>query len=428
MQKHNSYALSFLIIAVLAPVVATSSDVVRAIEPPQTSSLQALVREVLERNQEIEAARRTVEARRARIPQARAWPDPKVSFSYGGNALPPLTLMRGDPSSQRQIMAEQEIPYPGKTRLRSQIAIQEASAEELNYEATWRRVIAAAKQAYFDLYLADQSLSTVRKDRDLLDKFEKVAEVRYSVGKAAQQDVYKAQVELSRLNERQTMLEQAQRTLAAQLNSLRNLPVDTPVGAPVELRPSTSSQSLEDLENAAQANYPVLKGQRTVLEASRLGVNLVKRNLRPDFSVGYAYMQRSALPDMKGITFSISLPVYHRIKQDQAIAEAAANLESSRRMVDNELTLLRYRVKQEYLTVQTTDSLLALYSRGIVPQSSLALESSLASYESGTADFLSVLTNFTTVLDYELSYHQQLAEHEKALARLEELTALDLIH
>ena len=29
-----------------------------------------------------------------------------------------VTLMRGDPSSQRQFMAEQMIPYPGKTRLR----------------------------------------------------------------------------------------------------------------------------------------------------------------------------------------------------------------------------------------------------------------------------------------------------------------------
>ena len=387
-----------------------------------------LVRQTLERNPEIQAARRIVEAAQARIPQARAWPDPRISFSYGGNALPPLTLMRGDPSSQRQIMAEQEIPYPGKTKLRSLIATQEASAEELNYEATWRRVIAEAKQAYFDLYFVDQGLSTVRRDRDLLDRFEKVAEVRYSVGKAAQQDVYKAQVELSRLNERQTMLEQAQRTLAAQLNSLRNLPVNTPVGAPAELHPSTPSQTLEDLENAAQANYPVLKRQRTMTEANRYAVDLAKRELHPDFSVGYAYMQRSALPDMKGITFSITLPVYHRIKQDQAIAEAAANLESSRRMVDNELAMLRYRVKQEYLTAQTTDTLLALYSKGIVPQSSLALESSVASYETGTTDFLSVLTNFTTVLDYELSYHQQLAEHERALARLEELTALELIH
>lgn len=428
MKKLNSHTLSLLVVALLAPTLGTTSDGAGRTGIPESSSLQALVKEVLERNPEIQAARRAVEAARARIPQARAWPDPKVSISYAGNALPPLTLMRGDPSSARQFMAEQEIPYPGKTKLRSQIANAEASATSLNYEATWRRVAAEVKQAYFDLYFVRQSLSTVRKDQDLLEKFEKVAQVRYSVGKAAQQDVYKAQVELSKLNERRTTLEQAEGTFQAQINSLRNVRVDTLVGVPVEVQPSTLGRSLEDLETAAQANYPLLKSQRTMVEANRFAVDLAKKQLRPDFSVGYAYMQRAALPDMKGITFSVSLPIYRHIKQDQAISETAANLDSSRRMADNELAILRYRVMQEYLQARTTDSLLVLYSKGIVPQSSLALESSLATYETGTTDFLSVLTSFTTVLDYELAYHQQLAEHEKALARLEELTALDLIH
>jgi hypothetical protein len=96
-------------------------------------------------------------------------------------------------------------------------------------------------------------------------------------------------------------------------------------------------------------------------------------------------------------------------------------------MEANELTLLRYRVKQEALEVQTTEQLLKLYSQAIVPQSSLALESSVTGYETGATDFLTVLSNFTTVLEYELNYRQQLVNHEKALARLEELTALNLI-
>jgi outer membrane protein TolC len=156
-------------------------------------------------------------------------------------------------------------------------------------------------------------------------------------------------------------------------------------------------------------------------------VELAQKETRPNFSLGYTYMQRAGLPDMYGITFSTSLPIFHRSKQDQAVAEAAANLESARRTEANELTLLRYRVKQEYLQAQATDQLLKLYSQGIVPQSTLTLESSLSSYETGATDFLTVLSNFTMVLDYELGYQQQLATHEKTLARLEELTGLNLI-
>lgn len=427
-RKNLSLEILGMFLAALVSAVsvgrAADSQASRSTDPLQ---LQALVREALERNPEIQAARRAIEARRARIPQVRAWPDPTVSVSYGGNLLPPFTVMSRDPSSTRQFMAEQEIPYPGKTRLRGEIAAREADAESLAYESVRRRVEAEVKQAYFDLYFTDQSLSTVRKDRELLEKFEKVAEIRYAVGKAAQQDVLKAQVELSRLTERQTLLEQTRRTLEAQLNSLRDLPGDTPLGAVGEVHPSVLAYSLDDLEAAAGANFPALKRQRTLVEGDRLAVDLARKEVRPNFSLGYTYMQRSDLPDMYGVTFSTSLPIFRRHKQDQAIVEAAANLESARRLEANELTLLRYRVKQEVLAVQAAEQLLKLYSKGIVPQSSLALESSLSTYEVGTTDFLSVLSNFTTLLEYELGYHQQLVNHEKGLARLEELTGLTLI-
>jgi hypothetical protein len=67
-----------------------------------------------------------------------------------------------------------------------------------------------------------------------------------------------------------------------------------------------------------------------------------------------------------------------------------------------------------------------LYSKRIVPQSRFALESSLASYETGATDFLTILSNFNTILEYELRYYEQQAEYLKALSGLEELVALPL--
>jgi outer membrane protein TolC len=385
------------------------------------------VGEATERNPEILAARRTAEAKRARIPQAGAWQDPTVSVSYGGNALPPFTVMRADPSSARQVMAEQMVPYPGKTRLRTEIASREADAEELAYEAVTRRVAAEVKQAYFDLCYVRHSLETLEKDRQALAGFEKVTEIRYSVGKAAQQDVLRAQLEVTRLSQRATMLDQQRRTLEAQLNSLRNFPMDSPLGAPAAVQPSTFAYTQDQLQKAAQANYPALKQRLTMVEQNRLSVDLARKEERPDFSVGYLYMQRDALPDMYGITLSTSLPIFHHRKQDMAITEAAANLESARQMQANELTVLRYQVQQDFLEVQATEQLLKLYAQGIRPQSSLTLESSINSYENGGVDFLSVFSNFQAVVDAELDYDLQVTTHEKALARLEETTGLNLI-
>ena len=390
-------------------------------------SLAKLVQEATERNPEILAARRAVDAKRARIPQAGAWADPTVSLSYGGNALPPFTVMRGDPSSARQLMAEQMIPYPGKTRLRTEIASRDADAETLAYEAVTRRVAAEVKQAYFDLAFVDRSLAILQKDREALEGFEKVTEIRYSVGKAAQQDVLRAQLEVTRLSQRATMLTQQRHTLEAQLNSLRNVPIDSPVGAPAVVQPSAFAYTQDQLQEAAQANYPVLKQRQTMVDQNRLSVDLARKEVRPDFSVGYTYMQRDGLPDMYGITLSTSLPLFRHRKQDMAIAEAAANLESARQMQANELTVLRYQVQQDFLEVQATEQLLKLYSQGIAPQSSLTLESSITSYETGGVDFLNVLSNLQAVIDAELDYHLQITNHEKALARLEEVTGLNLI-
>jgi len=424
----KAYALITIFLCIAAPVwVFAQSPPARDGEVGSPLSLSKLAQEATERNPEILAARRAVEAKRARIAQAGAWPDPTVSLSYGGHALPPFTVMRADPSSARQVMAEQTIPYPGKARLRTEIAARDADAEELAYEAAARRVAAEVKQAYFDLAFVDRSLMVLQKDREALEGFEKVTEIRYSVGKTAQQDVLRAQLEVTRLAQRATMLIQQRHTLAAQLNSLRNSPTDSPIGTPTAIQPSVFAYTQDQLQEAAQANYPVLKQRRMVVDQSRLSMELARKEEHPDFSVGYLYMQRDGLPDMYGITLSTSLPLFHHRKQDMAIAEAAANLESARQMQVNELTLLRYQVQQDFLEIQATEQLLKLYSQGIAPQSSLTLESSIASYETGGVDFLSVLSNLQAAIDAELDYHLQATNHEKALARLEELTGLNLI-
>ena len=75
----------------------------------------------------------------------------------------------------------------------------------------------------------------------------------------------------------------------------------------------------------------------------------------------------------------------------------------------------------------TSKQLMDLYGRTVIPQASLALESSLSSCRTGSVDFLSVLTNYITVLEYELNYNEELRNFYGALSRLEEMTGMSLI-
>ncbi|HSC78094.1 MAG TPA: TolC family protein, partial [Candidatus Acidoferrales bacterium] len=124
---------------------------------PGDAVLDDLVREALEKNPGVEAARRRVEALRRRVPQARALPDPTLSVGWMGD-IKPFGVQRDDPSSYRSVGAMQEIPFPGKLKLRGQIADREAEAAWWEYEAVRRRVMTEVKLAYFEYSYAHKAL------------------------------------------------------------------------------------------------------------------------------------------------------------------------------------------------------------------------------------------------------------------------------
>jgi outer membrane protein TolC len=388
-------------------------------------SLDDLVREALEKNPEAQSALYTVQALERRVPQAKALPDPMVSVGWAGN-LAPFSLQRSDPSSNRQVTVAEEFPYPGKLKLRGQIAGKDAEAAQADYEGIRRRIAAEVKSAFYDYYYFDQAIRTTNENKDLLEKLAKIAEVRYRVGKAMQQDVLRSQVEISLLLEKLTELNQQRDTAQARLNTFLLRSPDSPLPPPAEVQPATIHYSLDELYALAASNdIAVLRNQKTV-EQGHLGVELAKREYRPDIGVSYMYQQRSAQTDMNGLTFSVSVPIFYKAKQAQAVAGASKTLLSAEKMQDNRLNEVRFELKQLYLEAKASERLLTLYSKGVVPQSSLALESSMAAYQVGNVDFLSLIANFTTLLSYETDYYRQLADYQTSIARIESLTGEDI--
>jgi len=99
---------------------------------------------------------------------------------------------------------------------------------------------------------------------------------------------------------------------------------------------------------------------------------------------------------------------------------------SAERSKDNRKTELFFSVKEQYLMAKSSERLFQLYAQGVVPQSSLALESSMSAYQVGNVDFLTILSNFNTVLDYEVNYYRELANYNMAVARLEPFVGVEL--
>lgn len=409
--------------------VTPESDRPAAPVGAELTTLQGLVRELERNNPALNAARRAVDASLARIAPAGAPPDPTLAVGYMGSwRRPPFFPSASAPNSFRQVGVSQEIPYPGKLTLRRQVAATEAESERWNSEAVRRQLIAELKGAYVEFVYVTRSLNILQRNKDRLEQFRQIAESQFQVGRGLQQDVLKAQVEISMILERQALFTQQREALRAQINGLLFRAPDTPLEEAPEYDASALAWDLDGLRARVQQYDPELRRDERVIDRGQQALALAKRDVLPDFAINVTTQKFTGdMPWMYGVDVMVRLPVFWQRKQRPLIAEAAAALEGGRRQRDNTLATAVAQTTSEYLAATTSRRLAALYADSTLPQARLALESSLASYQVGRVDFLSVLTNFITVLTYELNYEEQRARAAQALARLEPLTGLELV-
>ena len=131
-------------------------------DAPSVLSISGVISEALDKNPAVQSALHAVEAQKHKVPQAKSLPDPEVSVGWMGN-LEPFSVQEGDPSSYRGIGVMQSIPYPGKLKLRGDIASQDVQMAQWDYETVRRRVVADAKAAYYEYFFYDKALEITRK-------------------------------------------------------------------------------------------------------------------------------------------------------------------------------------------------------------------------------------------------------------------------
>ena len=390
--------------------------------------LENLILEALANNPEIMAAQKRYEAARQRPRQVASLPDPMFSPGYTSNGSPlPGAQLGVSPTSAIGFMVTQEMPYPGKRKLRSEIAGKEAEAEFESYQTTQLSIVSRLKQAYYRLSYDYSAIGALERNRTLLDRLLGITEIRYSVGRAAQQDVFKTQTQISLLEARRIQLQRDRAVRAAEINSLVNRRPGEPLGSLAELTPKEFVRSIDEVYAMAGKQAPMLTRDQKMIQRSELAVNLAHKDYFPDFAVSGGYFNQGSMSPMYQFRLDISLPVYYQRKQRAALTERVLMLTEARRTYEATNQNLHFRIQDEFLLAEASWKLLQLYSKTTVPQASLALESSLGSYESGTVDFLSVLTNYMAVLDYEVNYYEEVQNYYMALSRLEEMTGTALI-
>ncbi|MCI0606500.1 TolC family protein [bacterium] len=404
-------------------IIAISLVALSASAEPETISLEQLVSALVRNNPDIQAAESRYEAAQVRPSQMRTLPDPVLSFvSRNGSGNPaPFTELGKDPLSSIGVMWKQEFPFPGKLRLSGEMAQKEADAAKVDIETVRWKVISNLKEAYYEYFRVDRSIQILNDSLKLLKHFEEIARARYGVGEGIQQDVLRSQLEISIMDQRITSMQQERATAAAEINRLINRPVDSPLPNPAEVTQTKFVLPAETLESEFITDAPQIRSGEAMVSREQKNLELAKKQFRPDFMTSVEYATSPNFPDMWEIEFGLRIPIFYKTKQAYGVAEASHNLTRTQKELRSMQLEIAFSIRNQFLQIQASEKLLRLYDQAVLPQSNLALESSLATYQVGKSDFLTTMSNFMTLLEYRMNRYAELSRHETAIARLERI-------
>lgn len=391
--------------------------------------LQNLLNEAERNNPRIQAARQGWQAAKQVPSQVSTLPDPQFQIQQFSVGSPrPFAGYTNSNFAYFGLGISQDIPYPGKLRLKGEIATQDAGVARQQYESIRRAVLTGVKSSYFQLAYLAETLGILASDGQLLQQVEKAADARYRSGMGNQQDLLQAQLEQTKLLREITMHHLEVAKLQAQVKQLLNRSQSSPDIEPAPMPETPLPYTFDELLTAAKTQNPEIAGAQKMVEKEKLQVDLAHKDFYPDFNIQYMW-QRTDPAECRAyymLTFGIRVPIYRSRKQRPELTEAEADLGKSRSEADAQYQQVAYELRIEYDTAQKSAELLKIYREGLLPQARAEFQAAVAAYQNNRQDFQALLASFLDVLQLDQEFWQSSAEREIALAQIEELTGLSL--
>ncbi len=358
--------------------------------------------------------------------QVGALPDPMLSFNAMN--LPTDTFdLDQEPMTQLQLMLSQKFPFPGKRQLRQEVAETMLGIAQKQTDEYRDVLTGKVREAWWRLFSVDRSLQIVESNKRLLRYFVEIAKTKYAVGKGLQQDVLLAELELSRLTNRELQLAGNRRRIQAMLNGLLNRVPDHPITLPEE-PPSETLPMLESVTSLTQfavERRDLIQAIELKLEAADKTVELAEKDRWPDFQVGVGYADRQGSDPIRGsrsdflsLMFSINLPLYSGQKQDKALQQRIHEREYERYRLSDTVRIIETEIGVQAAEYSAAREQALLLKNEIIPQAEQTVSAMLAGYEVNKVDFLNVVNGQIMLYNASIDYWNAMASAKQALARL----------
>ena len=384
--------------------IAEAEDIARGGEPGQ----RALIAQA--------------EARQEQAVAAGSLPDPVLrvglanypinggSFSTEGMTQAQLGLRQSFPRARAQ----------GTARFRA-----EAEAFSRGADARGRDVLSAVRIAWLETYYSQRAWMLVSESRPFFADLVTITRSMYAVGRKTQYDVLRAELELSRLDDRLIEAERARSEAQARLSRWLGEDAYRPVA--MKLPDWAVPPSLETLK-AGLDSHPALAAARAGVTAQQAAVEIAEENKKPGWALDLGYGFRDGfLPDgsprsdFVSLSVSVDLPFFARNRQDRKLAAA---LGSRRAAIASEAELaarLSSELDAEYARWTDLTRRLELYETQILDQSKGQAQAALLAYQSDTGNFSDVMRGFIDDLNTRIEHVRlqvQRAQSHAVLAKL----------
>jgi len=303
-----------------------------------------------------------------------------------------------------------------------------ADAQLQEADARGKDVLAAARVAWLELYYWSRARELIRESRPFFEDLVTVTRSLYAVGRRNQQDVLRADLELSRLDDRLIDIERQQLRARAQLGEW--IGDDAQRRVADKLPQWDDAPPLEDLL-AALREHPALRAADARIAAQDAGVELAEQRSKPGWAldVGYSYRDGS-LPsgdprsDFVTVGVTVDLPFFSRKSVDSTLSAALQDRSAARSDRERLQRSLESRLNAEYARWQELSRRLALYEERILVQASDHAQAALLAYQNDRGNFADVMRGYIDDLNTRIDYVRLNVEREQAYAVLANLGGL----
>lgn len=401
------------------PGAEATAPVFQELEGPHP--VEEYVRFALGQNPKIHAARKRVESAALQVPVAGSLQDPMLNVT-----VLPQSIQTASGEQEMVMSASQKIPWMGKLDTKAAVAESQANVARASLAAMELATVAQVKRAYYNLYFIQQSIAVTEEEQRLLGEIRDVADTRYQAGTTSQQDVYRADLEISAVESELIRLRQQLASGRARLANVLHVAPQTQLMAVDRLAPEQAPRDLERLQRQAVAARPELHAQLAAIGRDREAVELARLDYKPDVTLGFSWIDVASSgisPVADGrdaflLTAGVNLPIYKK-RLDSSIRSAEAKAVATARDYDALRDGTLEEVTDLFAQARSHQELLVLFREDILPKARLTLEVSSQAYNVGEVDFLQLIDNWRQLLRYEISYRRLEASFRQTLADLE---------